>query len=125
MSGGSPTAFVLAIAATLLACLALAHDGARLLHAKTQTTALAHEAARTGAQHLDAAQLRSGIVALDRDEAAAAAHAHAAAAGVSAEVQVEGETVTVTITTVRRPTVWAGLGEVEIASRATATAHAP
>ncbi|MFY7065728.1 hypothetical protein ACOQFV_07690 [Nocardiopsis changdeensis] len=125
MSGGSPTAFVLAIATTLLACLALAHDGARLLHAKTRTTALAHEAARTGAQHLDTARLREGAVALDPRAATAAAQAHAIAAGANAEVQVEGETVTVTVTTVRQPTVWGGLGEVEIASRATATAHTP
>ncbi|MEU1896890.1 pilus assembly protein TadG-related protein [Nocardiopsis dassonvillei] len=139
MGGGSPSAFVVAIAATLLACLGLVHDGAQMLRAKTRTTTLAHEAARAGAQHLDADLLRTGTLALDRDEARSAArdHARLAGAGTGANAQagtnavadvdvvVSTDEVTVTVTTTYRPTVLAVLGEVEIASRATATAHTP
>ncbi|MFE6447456.1 pilus assembly protein TadG-related protein [Nocardiopsis dassonvillei] len=137
MGGGSPSAFVVAIAATLLACLGLVHDGAQMLRAKTRTTTLAHEAARAGAQHLDADLLRTGTLALDRDEARGAARDHARLAGAGANAQagtnavadvdvvVSADEVTVTVTTTYRPTVLAVLGEVEIASRATATAHTP
>ncbi len=137
MGGGSPSAFVIAIAATLLACLGLVHDGAQMLRAKTRTTTLAHEAARAGAQHLDADLLRTGTLALDRDEARSAARDHARLAGAGANAQagtnaaadvdvvVSAAEVTVTVTTTYRPTVLVVLGEVEIASRATATAHTP
>ncbi|WP_150253421.1 hypothetical protein [Nocardiopsis deserti] len=135
MGGGSPSAFVVAIAATLLACLGLVHDGAQMLRAKTLTTTLAHEAARAGAQHLDADLLRTGTLALDRDEARSAARDHARLAGAGADagtntavgvdVVVSADEVTVTVTTTYRPTVLVVLGEVEIASRASATAHTP
>ena len=137
MGGGSPSAFVVAIAATLLACLGLVHDGAQMLRAKTRTTTLAHEAARAGAQHLDADLLRTGTLALDRNEARSAARDHARLAGAgsganaqtgtntAADVVVSADEVTVTVTTTYRPTMLSVLGEVEIASRATATAHTP
>ncbi|MFE1396473.1 pilus assembly protein TadG-related protein [Nocardiopsis dassonvillei] len=133
MGGGSPSAFVIAIAATLLACLGLVHDGAQMLRAKTRSTTLAHEAARAGAQHLDADLLRTGTIALDRNEARSAAQDHARLAGAGAgtnaavgvDVVVSADEVTVTVTTNYRPTLLVVLGEVEIASRATATAHTP
>ncbi|WP_435106588.1 hypothetical protein [Nocardiopsis synnemataformans] len=137
MGGGSPSAFVVAIAATLLACLGLVHDGAQMLRVKTQTTTLAHEAARAGVQHLDADLLRTGTLALDQNEARRAARDHARLAGAGANAQagtntaadvdvvVSADEVTVTVTTTYRPTVLVVLGEVEIASRATATAHTP
>ncbi|NKZ01450.1 hypothetical protein [Nocardiopsis alborubida] len=135
MGGGSPSAFVIAIAATLLACLGLVHDGAQMLWAKTRTTTLAHEAARAGAQHLDADLLRTDTLALDRNEARSAAQDHARLAGAGAgagtnaavgvDVVVSADEVTVTVTTAYRPTLLVVLGEVEIASRATATAHTP
>jgi Flp pilus assembly protein TadG len=135
MGGGSPSVFVVAIAASLLACLGLVHDGAQMLRVKTWTTTLAHEAARAGAQHLDADLLRTGTLALDRNEARSAARDHTRLAGAGANAQtgtntaadvvVSADEVTVTVTTTYRPTVLAVLGEVQIASRATATAHTP
>jgi Flp pilus assembly protein TadG len=125
LHGGHPSAFLIAIATTLIACLGLVHDGAHMLRTKTQTTTLAHEAARAGAQELDPDGLRAGTVALDRTAARAAAQRHARQGGARADVDVSADTITVTATMTHRPTVLAVIGDVEIASRATATAHTP
>ncbi|MEV2274550.1 hypothetical protein AB0I72_03095 [Nocardiopsis sp. NPDC049922] len=125
LHGGHPSAFVVIVAVTLIACLGLVHDGARMLRAKTMTTTLAHEAARAGAQHLDEGRLRAGSVVLDEVSAGRAARAHAERGGASAEVDVRAEAVTVTVTTHHEPMVLAAIGPVEIASRATATAYTP
>ena len=125
MFGSSPSAFVVAIAATLIACLGLVHDGAQMLRTKTRTTVLAHEAARAGVQHLDPEQLRAGAYALEPAAARTAAQAHAHAGGGHADVLVGTDSVTVTVTSTHHPTVLAVLGDVRISSRATATAHTP
>ncbi|MFD3687005.1 hypothetical protein ACFWTE_19550 [Nocardiopsis sp. NPDC058631] len=125
MFGSSPSAFVVTIAATLIACLGLVHDGAQMLRTKTWTTVLAHEAARAGAQHLDPEQLRAGAHALEPAAARTAAQAHARAGGGHADVSVSADTVTVTVTVNHHPTVLAVLGDVRISSRATAIAHTP
>ncbi|WP_116248460.1 hypothetical protein [Nocardiopsis sp. FIRDI 009] len=125
LHGGHPSAFVVIVAVTLIACLGLVHDGARMLRAKTATTTLAHEAARAGAQQLDEEGLRAGSVVLDEASARRAVQAHAEHGGASAEVDVHGDAVTVTVTTHHEPTVLAAIGPVEIASQATATAHTP
>lgn len=123
---GHATAFVLGIAAALIACLGLVHDGAQMLRARGQITTLAHEAARAGAQELDAEQLRAGQIALDQPSASDAARGFAHRSGAHTNsVHVDTNTVTVTLTSTYRPTFLAVLGDVEIAARASALAHTP
>lgn len=123
---GHATAFVLGIAAALIACLGLVHDGAQMLRAKSQLTTLAHEAARAGAQELDAEHLRVGQIALNESSARDAAHGFAGRGGArTASVQVEVNTVSVTLTSSYRPTFLAVLGDVDIEARASAVAHTP
>jgi hypothetical protein len=125
MFGSSPSAFVVAIAATLIACLGLVHDGAQMLRTKTRTTVLAHESARAGAQHLDPHLLRTGTRALDPAAARPGVRRGGGAGGGDAEVSVGADTVTVTVTSTHHPALLTLLGDVHISSRATATAHTP
>ncbi|GAB3715855.1 pilus assembly protein TadG-related protein [Nocardiopsis oceani] len=122
---GHATAFVLGIAAALIACLGLVYDGAQMLRTKSQLTTLAHEAARAGAQELDAEHLRDGQLALNQPSARAAAQRHARNGGTRALVHVDTDTVTVTLTSSYSPTLLAPLGDTDIAARASALAHTP
>lgn len=124
MNGGNLNAFVLVTAATVLACLGLVLDGAEMVRAKAQVTALAHESARLGAQHLDTERVRAGELALD-DGASDVVRAHVNAAGDDAEVELRADRVTVVVSRTHRPSMLTVLGDKEISSRATAIAHTP
>jgi len=95
----------------------------RSLHDRAQATAVAFQAARSGAQQVDGdASRAAGAVVVDGDRAAAAAQASAAATlaangdtGNVARVRVDGARVTVTV-------VITSSGRA-VAGTATATAH--
>lgn len=95
---GSVTGFVVVIATLFLALAGLAVDGARIVAAKMTAADHAENAARAGAQEVDA--LRDGGFALDPAGAVNAASAYLASVGASGDVFVTAGRVTVTVTVV-------------------------
>ncbi|WP_017587160.1 pilus assembly protein TadG-related protein [Nocardiopsis ganjiahuensis] len=97
---GQVTPFVVVMALSFITCLGLVYEGGELLRARSQTSTLAQEAARVGAQQLDWDAYREGAdeVPLDASAAAAAAQAFLGSAGAAGTVTVSGDTVTVTCT---------------------------
>lgn len=84
---GSVSLFVAVCAVTILMVLALVVDGGGRLRALNHAEATAQEAARTGAQAVDAGQAISGDgIRLDRAAAEAAARRYLAQAGVDGDV---------------------------------------
>ncbi len=122
---GQVTAFVVCIFAALWLLAAIVVDGGLALAGKARALDVAQEAARTGAQQIDVAQLRGkGEVRLLYADAARAARTHVAAAGDRANVTVEGDAVTVRVTHVQPTQILSLIGVDAITVRATGSAHA-
>lgn len=97
---GSLTVFVAVIVAGLLVAFGLVVDGGQQLAATERADSIAQQAARAGAQALDAQALRAtGVAQLDPSAAVAAADAYLRAAGIvgSAHADASGVTVDVLI----------------------------
>ncbi|PSK96162.1 putative Flp pilus-assembly TadE/G-like protein [Murinocardiopsis flavida] len=94
---GHASAFVICTMGAVIACLGLVYDAGGMLIQRGQASAIADEAARTGAQQLDLAALRAtGQRRLDPQDAERAARTHLAEAGARGAIAVDGASVTVT-----------------------------
>ncbi|MGW0734469.1 pilus assembly protein TadG-related protein [Streptomyces sp. NPDC002851] len=119
------TAFVVGLFAALWLFAGIVVDGGLVLAGKARALDVAQEAARTGAQQLDVAQLRRGDdVRLVRDAAARAARAHVAATGDQSAASVRGEVVTVRVTHLQRTQILQLIGLDTLTVHATGSAHA-
>ena len=93
---GQVTAFVVAVVLALFVMGGLVIDGGYTLAARRRAIDEANEAARAGAQAVDAAQYRAtGILTLDPAAAVVAAEAHLRATGHAGAVTVAGDRVQV------------------------------
>lgn len=107
---GSLTVMTAVLALALLAVAGLVVDGTAQLRAGQHATGAAQQAARAGAEALDAAALRAGgPVSVDPAAAAATARAYLSATGYSGTVTVTGQTTLQVTVTVHQPTVILGL----------------
>jgi Flp pilus assembly protein TadG len=114
---------VAVLAVGLFALAGLVVDGGRALAAKSQAISLAAEAARAGAQQLDAASLHaSGSVGLDPPAARAAASAFLTANHADGIVTANTTTVTVTVTIHTATTLLGLIGVPTLTESGTATA---
>lgn len=99
---GYLAAFIVLFSVLVVAGVGILIDSARIFAADRQCTSIAFEAARAGANALDAEAVREGVIVVDGVAANAAASA-AAATFVSAtgatlqSVSVEGDQVTVVV----------------------------
>jgi hypothetical protein len=108
---GSLTVFVAVIVAGLLVAFGLVVDGGQQLAATERADSIAQQAARAGAQALDAQALRaSGLAQLDPSAAVAAADAYLSAAGVPGAAHADASTVTVDVTIHRATDVLSVIG---------------
>ena len=122
---GSVTGYVLFMTVALVLLAGLVLDGGSALTARGAAADVAQQAARAGADALDAASLRAGTPAgLVANPAAArqAAVAVLTAAGLSGDVTVAGATVTVTARASRPTTILAMVGIDQVGGSATASA---
>ena len=99
---GYLAAFIVLFSMLLVAGVGILVDSARIFAADRQCTSIAFEAARAGANALDAEALRAGDVVVDaglaQSTAAAAAGAFVAGSGASLQsVAVEGDRVVVVV----------------------------
>jgi Flp pilus assembly protein TadG len=117
---GQVTAFTAVIAVALLGMAGLVVDGGYALAARQQAAGVAEQAARVGADQIDADSLRAGPVRLDPAAARAAARDYLALAGHTGTVTADGATVTVAVTVIR-PTAVLGIVGVD---SLTVTGHA-
>ena len=95
-AGGIST-FVVLLVVPLAMMAGLAFDGGRLLTARRDALDTAQQAALAGAQAVDGASVRQGMVAVDPARVRQAAAAHLAAAGHDGTVAVTATEVTVTV----------------------------
>lgn len=122
---GQMTAFVVGTVLALWLFAGLVVDGGLALAGKARALDAAQEAARTGAQQLDVARLRSGgDVKLVTGKAAAAASAYVTSVGDSGTASVHGDTVTVRVTHRQRAQILQLIGVRTLTITATATAQA-
>lgn len=125
---GAASVMVLALVVVLMVVAGLVVDGGRAVNARAAVFDAAEQAARAGANQLDAGALRArGDVAIDPDAASAAAVDHLVAQGYDAgRITVEADTQEVQVT-VRSTVRTSLLGLVFIQSfdvEGTATARA-
>lgn len=107
---GSLTVFTAVLAVALLAMAGLVIDGTGKLRAARRADAVAEEAARAGADSINAATLRSGgPVAVDPTAAVRAAQAYLASADVTGTATVDGANRIAVMVTISRPTDLLGL----------------
>ena len=107
---GSLTVFTAVLALALLVMAGLVIDGTGKLRAARQADAIAEEAARAGADSLNAAAIRAGApITVNPTAAIAAAHAYLVAAGVQGTVSAAGPTRIAVAVTIHRPTAILGL----------------
>ncbi|MBI2168993.1 MAG: hypothetical protein HYU28_05770 [Actinobacteria bacterium] len=95
---GTVTAFVAILAVTFLMGTGLLLDGGARVVARREANDVAAQAARAGAQALDADALRRRSTSLDPGAAEAAVRGVLARKGLSGSVVVDGDTVRVRIT---------------------------
>lgn len=108
--GGGAVGVPMAIAVlALFVAVGLGIDGVRAAQGLAHADAVAEEAARAAGQALDIAQVRRGVVALDRPRAIEAARRYLAVAGVDGDVTLIGPMRIHVRTRVVRPTVLLGL----------------
>jgi hypothetical protein len=108
---GSLTVFVAVIVAGLLIAFGLVVDGGQQLAATERADSVAQQAARAGAQALNAQALRAtGVARLDPSAAIAAADAYLTAAGVAGTAHADTSTVTVDVTIHRATDVLSVIG---------------
>lgn len=122
---GTVTAFVACFTIALLAVAGLVVDGGLTLAARRRAFNDANAAARSGAQAVDEATLRStGDIRIQPGRARTLAIDHLAAAGLSGTVDVVGDTVTVHVTTTQNLTILGmfGLGPLTIKADGSARA---
>ncbi|MFT9479753.1 pilus assembly protein TadG-related protein [Streptomyces sp. Mo3] len=97
--GGQATAFMVGVAAALWLFAGIVVDGGLALAGKARALDVAQEAARTGAQQLDIARLRTADdVRLLHGKAAQAAASYITATGDTGTAAVHGDEVTVYVT---------------------------
>lgn len=107
---GSLTVMTAVLALALLAVAGLVVDGTGQLRAGQQAVGAAQQAARVGAEALDAATLRAGgPVTVDPAAAASTVRGYLDAAGYTGTVTVTDPTTLQVTVTVHRPTVVLGL----------------
>lgn len=121
---GQITAMVVVCTAGLLLFTGLVLDGGLALAGKVDAADAAQEAARSGSQQIDLAQLRATRhVRLDRQRAAEAALRYVQATGDKGRVFVSGDRVTVTVTHRQRTQILSLVGLDELVTTATAIAQ--
>jgi hypothetical protein len=105
---GSVSLFVVGAIVAVFAILALVVDGAGQLSALNKAQATAQEAARAGADTVNASQAISGQgIAIDRNAAQAAATAYLAQAGMSGTVSWAADgSIVVDTTQTYTPVLW-------------------
>ncbi|MEU9044531.1 MULTISPECIES: pilus assembly protein TadG-related protein [unclassified Kitasatospora] len=107
---GSISLFVAIVSVVIMLLIALVIDGAGKLRALNHAEASAQEAARTGAQAVDAGKAISGAgVSIDRNAAQSAAVAYLRSAGAAGTVSwgTDGS-INVTVTETYHPFFWPG-----------------
>ncbi len=120
---GSTSILVAALGLALLMATGLAVDGGRKLGALSEARNIADNAARAGAQMVDANEYRStGVPNLDPAAATQRASAFLVEQGHSGVISVSGSTVTVTVTISIDPTFIPGQISASATESATATA---
>jgi Flp pilus assembly protein TadG len=123
---GSAAMWLIVVTSALLVMCGLVFDGGAALAAKGRAADVAQQAARAGADALDADTLYrgGGAGALRAQRAAAVAEARAvlAAAGVTGDATVTAEGVTVTATSTRPTAILTIIGVDEVTGTATADA---
>jgi uncharacterized membrane protein len=122
---GMVTAFVACFSVALIAVVGLVVDGGFILAAHRHAFDDADAAARSGAQAVDEATLRSGgPVTLNPARAKQLAEDQLSAEGATGTVEVSGDSVTVHVTRTQSLSIlgFAGLGPVTV--HGTGTAHA-
>ena len=120
---GSVSILMAALGLALLMATGLAVDGGRKLGALSDARNIADNAARAGAQMVDAAAYRStGEPILDPVAASQRATAFLAEQGHAGTVSVAGSTVTVTVTITVDPTFLPGRISASATESASATA---
>ena len=125
---GSLTVFTAVLAVALLAMAGLVIDGTGKLRAARQADAVAEEAARAGADSINATTLRAGgPVSINPTTAVRAAQAYLASADVTGTATVDGANRIAVTVTIRRPTDLLGLVGIHtftVTGHATATLEA-
>lgn len=117
--------FVVVFFVALLAAAGLVIDGGAKLRAARQASAIAEEAARAGAGHIDRdrAYSQGGRFIVDRNAAVTAARTHLANSHTTGSVTATGaQKIRVTVT-VHKPTLLLsaiGIGDVSVTKTATA-----
>ena len=107
---GSLTVFTAVLGLALLLMAGLVVDGTGKLRAARTAEAIAQEAARAGADSLNAAAARAGQPAvLDPTAAVNAADAYLQTAGVTGTAEITGPTEIAVAVTLDRPTAFLGL----------------
>ncbi|MPZ28925.1 MAG: hypothetical protein GEV12_21630 [Micromonosporaceae bacterium] len=94
---GAISAFVVVVAVTLVLVAGLVLDGGRIVSARRETSSVAQNAARAGAQAISLAEARAGTTTLDPGAASAAVADYLARAGHRGSGRVTGDTVEVTV----------------------------
>jgi Flp pilus assembly protein TadG len=94
---GAISTFVVIVSMALIAVTGLVLDGGRLLAARRQAQDIAANAARAGAQALDADELRSGRTVLDPAAGTRAVAAYLAQTSATGTSRIGVDTVTVTV----------------------------
>lgn len=94
---GAISAFVVVVAATLILVAGLVLDGGRIISARRETSSVAQNAARAGAQAISLAETRAGTTTLDPGAASAAVTDYLARTGHRGSARVTGDTVEVTV----------------------------
>lgn len=107
--GGAVSAPMAVAMLALFVAIGLGVDGVRAAQALAHADAVAEEAARAAGQVLDVAQVRRGVVELDRPGAIEAARRYLALSGVEGDVTVVGPQRIRVQTRLSRPTVLLGL----------------
>ena len=121
---GSVTVFVVVLIPALLLCAGLVLDGGAALSGKARAMGEAAEAARAGADAMDASTYRTtGHAVIDPKRAEQAAHAFLAQSGDDFHVTATADQVTVTVTHRQKAQLLTLLGIGELTVNGTATAR--
>ena len=122
---GQLSAFVAILILPLMAVAGLVYDGGSVMAAHQEAITEAFQAARAGAQVLDANALRqAGAVAVDPVQARSAALAYLATLGRTGTVSVSGAEVTVKVSFTHPLAILSavGVGPVSVSGTASASA---
>ena len=121
---GSITIWLAVTGLVMMMLVGLAVDLGGQVHAKQRAHNIAAEAARTGAERVQAAPAIMGEqVTLDAPAAHGAAQAYLAAADVTGNVRITGDTITVVVTDTYTPKFLSIIGIRDLTVTSTATAR--